>query len=249
MKKKINHHFSVDDVFKSLIEVTDKNIELKKHWFFSNFYKLWKKYKIKTGLYLFYSGKVDGEIRNLSEIRNIKKELKENWIFFGPHALNTSSPPHKFSPKVQKQHLSKIYSEISRFAGSKYFVKKVRLHEYSESFELKNFFKKYKVSTLFTTDKIVGAHRLPRKNKEDLLNYGITKFRNLKFIRTDLRIEMLTKNKKILNQKKILNIFTKKKFITIYSHEYELKRKKCRSILFETLDFLSKNFDIHLTKP
>ena len=69
MKKKINLHFSVDDVFKSLIEVTDKNIELKKHWFFSNFYKLWKNYKIQTGLYLFYSGKVDGEIRNLSEIR------------------------------------------------------------------------------------------------------------------------------------------------------------------------------------
>ena len=35
MKNKIYIHFSVDDVFNSLIEVTDNNIPLKKHWFFS----------------------------------------------------------------------------------------------------------------------------------------------------------------------------------------------------------------------
>ena len=58
MKKKINLHFSVDDVFESLIEVSDKNISLKKHWFFSKFYFLWKKYKLKTGLYLFYEVKL-----------------------------------------------------------------------------------------------------------------------------------------------------------------------------------------------
>ena len=36
MKKKIYLHFSVDDVFNSLIEVTDKNIKLNDHWFFSH---------------------------------------------------------------------------------------------------------------------------------------------------------------------------------------------------------------------
>ena len=100
MKKKINLHFSVDDVFKSLIEMlSDKNIKLQKHWFFSQFYNLWKKYKLKTGLYIFYEGEVDGRLRNLKEVRNITKELKGNWIYFGPHAHNFSSPPHKFSPK------------------------------------------------------------------------------------------------------------------------------------------------------
>ena len=81
MKKKINLHFSVDDVFKSLIEISDKNIKLQKHWFFSQFYNLWKKYKLKTGLYIFYEGEVDGRLRNLKEVRNITKELKGNWIY------------------------------------------------------------------------------------------------------------------------------------------------------------------------
>ena len=41
-------HFSVDDVFESLIEISDNNIPIKKHWFFKILYNLWKKYKIKT---------------------------------------------------------------------------------------------------------------------------------------------------------------------------------------------------------
>tara|TARA_B100000767_G_C19697275_1_gene506776 strand:+ start:354 stop:1103 length:750 start_codon:yes stop_codon:yes gene_type:complete len=249
MKKKIYVHFSVDDVFKSLIEITDKNIELKKHWFFSQFYKLWKKHKIKTGLYLFFSGKVNGRIRYLTEVRNINKELKENWIFFGPHALDTMSPPHKFSIMTQKQHLSKIYNEILRFSGAKYLTKKVRLHEYSESFELKKFFEKYKVLSLFSTDKDVGAHRLPKKNKEELLKFGITEFRKFQFIRTDFRIENFTKNNKILIQNKTHEIFNKRKFLTIYSHEYELEKKICRKNLFETINFLSKNYIIKSIKP
>ena len=108
MKNKILIHFSVDDVFKSLIEVSDKNIPLKKHWFFSQIYKLWKKYKIRTGLYLFYKGKINGKIRYLTEVKNLRKELKENWIYFGPHALDYDSPPHKYSLKEQKIHLQKL---------------------------------------------------------------------------------------------------------------------------------------------
>ena len=76
-------------------------------------------------------------MRNLSEVRDISDELKEGWIF-GPHALNFSSPPHKFSTKKQTNHLSK-YDEILRFAGKNYLTKQVRLHEYSESYELKIF--------------------------------------------------------------------------------------------------------------
>ena len=224
MKKKINLHFSVDDVFKSLIEISDKNIKLQKHWFFSQFYNLWKKYKLKTGLYIFYEGEVDGRLRNLKEVRNITKELKGNWIYFGPHAHNFSSPPHKFSPKKQIEHLSKINFEIKRFSGEKFFTKQVRLHEYSESFELSNFFHKYKVSSLFSTDKPVGAHRLPKKNKYDLIKFGKTKFKKMKFVRTDLRIEILANNKKISNQNQINEILKNRNFITIYTHERELKK-------------------------
>lgn len=249
MKKKINLHFSVDDVFESLIEVSDKNISLKKHWFFSKFYFLWKKYKLKTGLYLFYEGKISGHLRNLSEVRDISDELKEGWIFFGPHALNFSSPPHKFSTKKQTNHLSKIYDEILRFAGKNYLTKQVRLHEYSESYELKNFFNKKKVLSLFSTDKNIGAHRLPKKNKIELLDLGRTKYKNFEFFRTDFRIELLAQNKNNINQINIKKILDKRNFVTIYTHERELKKKKCIKKLNETIKFLSKNFKLKSLNP
>ncbi len=249
MKKKIYLHFSVDDVFKSLIEISDKNIKLKNHWFFSKFYKLWKKYKVTTSLYIFYEGKINGRLRSLTEVRNIAEELKENWIFFGPHALNFSSPPHKFPAKSQMKHIAKIYTEIQRFTGKKYFTKQVRLHEYSESYELKNFFNNYKVTSLFSTDKIVGAHRLPLKNKNQLLKTGKTIYKKLRFVRTDLRIEWMANNNKIKNENMISEILYNRNFITIYTHERELKKNKCSNNLTETFRFLSKNFQLLSVKP
>lgn len=249
MQKKIYLYFSVDDVFKSLIEITDKNIKLKNHWFFSLFYKLWKKYKIKTGLYLFYQGVINGRMRDLRQVRNIQEELNENWIYFGPHALDKFKPPHRFSVKSQKKHISKIYKEIYRFAGKNCTTKQLRLHEYSESFELERFFKKYNVASLFVTDKSVGAHRLPNKNKVELLNKGQTFYKKLNFIRTDFRIELLVKEKKLKNRKKIIKVLKNRNFITIYSHEYELKKKKCREKLFDIIKFLSKDYKLQIKRP
>ncbi len=248
MKNKILIHFSVDDVFKSLIEVSDKNIPLKKHWFFSQIYKLWKKYKIRTGLYLFYKGKINGKIRYLTEVKNLRKELKENWIYFGPHALDYDSPPHKYSLKEQKIHLQKIYDQINRFAGLKNLTKRVRLHEYSECYELYNLFKKYKVNTLFSTDKKVGSHRLPKKNRDELIFKGRTKYKNIFFVRTDFRIENLDKNLE-KNYYNFINISKKRKFITIYTHEYELKKKRIQNLLKNNMSFLSNKSYLLSIKP
>ena len=248
MKNKIYIHFSVDDVFKSLIEVTDKKIPLKKHWFFSQIYELWKKYNIKTGLYIFYKGKINGRNRSLTEVKNLKNDLKENWIYFGPHALNYASPPHKFSTKDQKKHINKIYEQIYRFAGQSNLTKKVRLHEYSECYELKNLFKTYKVNTLFSTDKNIGAHRLPKKNKNDLILTGKTIFKNINFRRTDFRIENLDKNtnKNLIKFNKVLK---KRKFITIYSHEYELKKQNIKKKLNDNISLLSKKYELISVRP
>lgn len=77
MIKEKGFHFSVDDVFKSLIEVSDKNIPLKKHWFFKQLYDLWKKNKIQIGCNIFYQGLVNGKRRNLGEVKSIKDQSLE----------------------------------------------------------------------------------------------------------------------------------------------------------------------------
>ena len=119
MLKKKRFHFSVDDVFSALIEISDNNILLKNHWFFKPLYILWKKYRIKTGLHLFYEGMIDGKLRNLKEIKKLNKNQFKDWLYIGPHGLNKETPPHLQSPNEQKKCFKKIINEINLFAGSK----------------------------------------------------------------------------------------------------------------------------------
>ena len=242
-------HFSIDDVFESLIEITDKKISLKKHFFYKELYKLWKKYGIRTGLHLFYEKKINGKLRTLKEVRSLKNELKENWLFFNIHALNNNVPPYKQSPNDQKKTFNKIFKEIERFAGKKYLTKYVRLHHYSESFELNNYFKKKKIIALFSTDRSVGSHRMPKKNSQELINLGETKYKSLEFIKTDFRLEWIENYNKKTITKKFKNCFDKKNRLIIYSHEYDFKRKKLRVALNKSMKILFQNFKVKVLKP
>lgn len=243
-------HFSVDDVFDSLIEISDNNILLKKHWFFKILYRLWKQYKIKTALYLFYEKKINGKVRTLKDVKNIKDQIKENWIYFNIHGLDKKNPPYTQSVKTQKKTFEKIRKEVIRFAGKKYLSSFVRLHYYSESFELSSYFKEKNIKGLFSTDKKTASYRLPKKNKAELIHNGDTIFKNLKFIRTDYRIEKLSKVFKHKNLDKILfKKFKKKSFMVIYTHEYELKKKLNINCLNDSIKVLTKNFKLHNLKP
>ena len=249
MKKKIKFHFSVDDVFESLIEISDSNKRLRDHWFFSYLYEIYKKYNIKIAVYLFYEQKINNRLRNLTQVKNIKKHLSENWLYFGAHALNYNNPPHKLSLQLQKRHMNQIYKEIIRFAGKKYLARKVRLHEYSECYELKNELKKYKVESLFATDRKTATYRMLNQNRRELLDRGHTTFKGMNFIRTDFRVEnMITKSKDI-NIKKIKNVMKNKNFLTIYTHEYELKKKICRNNFLNTLNNLIKIYNFESILP
>jgi len=244
MQKKINFHFSVDDVLKSLIEVSDKKIKLKDHWFFLYLYKIYLKYNVKISLYLFFEENMDGKKRNLTHVRNLKNELNENWLYFGAHSLNYDKPLHSQTVLQQKNDIKKIYKEIIRFAGKELLASKVRLHQYSECYEIKDILKTYNIKYLFTTDKNVGAHRLESKNKKDLLLKGFTKYKGVNFIRTDLRVEdMISKSfkKNIIDIKKIIK---KKNFLIIYTHEYELKKIICRTKFTSLLNLIATTFKL-----
>ncbi len=243
-------HFSIDDVFESLIEVSDKNIPLKKHWFFKILYELWKNYKIKTAIYLFYQKKMNGNIRTLKEVKNIKDQIKEGWIYFNFHGLDKHNPPFSQTTLNQKKTFEQIRSEIRRFAGKKYFSRFVRLHYYSEAFKLGEYFKKKKVKGLFTTDKKAISYNLPKKNNKELMNLGFSVFKKVKFIRTDFRIEKLS-NK--LNQRRIKYLFlqkkSRKKNIIIYTHEYELKKKRNLKCLKKSMKILVKDLKLKNINP
>ena len=64
MKKKINFHFSVDDVFETLIDISDKKVKLKNHWFFSQLFSCGKNLKLNLPYISF-----------MKETFQIKKEI------------------------------------------------------------------------------------------------------------------------------------------------------------------------------
>jgi hypothetical protein len=242
-------HFSIDDVFEFLIEISDKKIPIKKHYFFKSLYNIWKKYKIKTGLHIFYEGKIKNKLRTLKEVRIIKNEIKEGWIYFGAHALNVNTPPYSQTPLDQKKFINDTYKEIYRFAGKKFLCKRIRLHYYSESYEISKFLRNKKIYGLFSTDRKVGAHRLPKKFSKKLIEKGTLVYNKLQFIKTDYRIEFLINNSK----KKIINSFIKtleqKKFIIIYTHEYEFKKKVIINKLNKIMDILANRLKLKNIHP
>ncbi len=243
MIKNNSFHFSVDDVFNSLIEISDKKILLKDHWFFKQLYDLWKNYGVKTSCNLFFEGIVNDKKRNLQEVRCIKNEIAEGWLFFGPHALNSSTPPFKQNKTQQIKTFNGIYKEIDRFAGTKNRCKYIRLHHYSESYQLNNYWKQKKIKGLFSTDRSVGSHTMPNYISKKLINYGNAEYKSTLFIKTDFRVEWLSKIRKNI-QSEILKVFNlklkKKKFIIIYSHEYELKKNKNKKMLIKCISLIRK---------
>ena len=112
------YHFSVDDVFDSLIEVTDRGILLYEHPFFAMLWEMWQKHGLITGLHLFYQKELDGRLRTLKDVRDISEELRCGWLMFGPHALDPLTPPYSQSVEEQKIVFDNTYQQIKRFAGN-----------------------------------------------------------------------------------------------------------------------------------
>jgi hypothetical protein len=188
-----SYHFSVDDVFDCLIDIADQRLPVFRHPFFQFLEQLHEEFNATIDLYLFYQKKSGGRLRTLKDIpADVRETFKEcSWLRFGPHALEYETAPYSQTPDEQCQTFQRIYSEITRIAGKSRFSEYVRLHYFSESYELADFFQSVGVKALFTTDKPSVTYRMPDEVKTDLSTRGFAKFQGLSFIRTQLRAEHL----------------------------------------------------------
>ncbi|MDO8638406.1 MAG: hypothetical protein Q7R43_02435 [Candidatus Daviesbacteria bacterium] len=233
MIPKNSYHFSIDDVFDSLIEVSDKKIPLFDQLFFKFLKKIHEEFYVNIGLYLFYQKKIKGRLRTLKEVSNLKTQLEKiDWLFFAPHALEYEIPPYAQSIDEQINTFEKIYTEIDRFAGKSFHTKYIRLQYYSESFELVEYFKTKEVEALFTTDREIGSHRMPTEIGFKLIEKGYIKYKGMDFIRTQFRVEFFAKEE--ISEEEVLirmkNAFNKYGFIVFYTHEVDIMNEKGRKM-------------------
>lgn len=252
-KEQLRYHFSIDDIFESLIEVTDRNIPLFEHPYFALLKDLHNKYGTHVSLYVFFQREMQGRLRTLSEVRDLKNELEQagNWIHFGPHALDFDTRPYNQSPEDQVKVFDATYKEIDRFAGKNTYAELVRLHFYSESYELADYFKSHGVMSLLSTDREAGSHRMPQQIKDGLLGVGEASYEGAHFIRTQFRVEFFVQDG--LDERAIEILFREsfKKFgyVTLYTHEYELVRKEVLEKLELSLKVLHSLSNAEASQP
>lgn len=237
------YHFSIDDVFDSLIDATDRGIPLFEQPMFALLKEMHDTYGTHVGLNLFFQKEIDGKIRSLTEVRDLHAELITGggWLKFAPHALDFDTAPYDQQPSEQIKTFDCIYDEIDRFAGKEFYARWIRLHYYSESYELAAYFTSRGVQALFSTDRPVGSHRMPDDIKKALSTVGCATYQGMNFIRTQFRIEFFVDQKlesdairKLIQHS--LDIYG---YIIIYTHEYEFSRPEIQDMIRLTFQILS----------
>jgi len=243
--KKPFYHFSIDDVFDSLIEVSDSSDNFFSHYFFKFLEMIHVKYNTNFDLYCFYQNKINNKLRTLNEVSDEYKEifLNNSWLRFGPHALDYDSPPYAQTPEQQIQIFDSIYEEIKRFSGSFSKSEFLRLHFFTESYELSSYFKTKNVHSLFTTDKPAIAYRLNDDMKSDLTSNGHVKFNEIQFIRSHFRIETLVNENfsDVKICKLIDHCLSNHGFVAFLTHERELVRPEIQKTIEFVLNYLKEH--------
>ncbi len=238
------YHFSIDDIFECLIEVTDRNIPLFQHPVFSFLKELHTKYGVHIGLHVFLQREIDGKLRSLKEVRDLQDEIKSegSFLHFGPHALDFPTMPFSQSKEEQIETFDEIYKEIDRIAGKESYSRWVRLHFYSEMYELADYFKEKGVEALFSTDRPVGSHRMPDEIKQQLIQKGSATYEGMNFIRTQFRVEFFTSDRLDISaiENNFKNSIDQYGYVIFYTHEYEIIRSEVRQSLRLSLEALSK---------
>lgn len=233
------YHFSVDDVFDAFIEVSDRQLSLFDHPFFRFLKDIHAEFDSNISLYLFYQKNIQGRLRTLAEVTDTNRNiLRENeWLQLGPHALDYDTPPYAQTPTEQIKTFDAIYTEIDRFAEQGARSKWVRLHYFSESYELAEYFKAAGSNALLSTDKEAVSYRLPTFEKERLRNEGVVNYQGMTFVRSHLRIESLVRDGVVPHEVcgMIEPILTSFGHIVVMTHEYELARPEVRAMMVSTL--------------
>ena len=236
------YHFSVDDVFTSFIEVSDRKISLFEHPFFQFLKQVHTEFGSNVHLYLFYQKILNGTIRTLRDVSDsIKAEFEGNrWLHLGPHALDYDTPPYTQSSEEQIEVFDAIYSEIGRFAGKSMLSEWVRLHHFSESYELASYFRGKSVVALLSTDKRPISYRIPKYARKRLRNMGTVDYEGIAFVRSHLRVENFVGSGFSKNNvyKETDSLLTRPGWAVVLTHEQALMRPEVRAMTVSLLRYL-----------
>lgn len=238
----LNCHFSVDDVLLALLEVSRGGGSPADHPFFQFLVQVHEEFEIDVDLYLFREIQQVDRAGSLTEVSShLRDWFQQNpWLRFGPHAQNHDTRPHDQPPDEQQSFCEATYADIERFAGPGRTSRWVRLHYFSESYELATYLRSRKVEALLTTDKPAVSYRLPSTETEQLRVAGAVEFAGIRFVRSHVRIEALVGNAETdaALDMALRQLCPARGCTVVFTHEYELVRPEVRDMTWRVLSWL-----------
>ncbi len=233
-------HYSVDDVFESLVNLsTNQYDSIFEEEHFSFLKKLHDEYDINVSAYVFYD---NGEYDLTDVTDGFSSEFQDNadWLKFGFHSLNSDTNYEDSTKQEAKEDYDKVIDELTRITGGTDAVDTtVRLHNYSASNEaLKGF-----ISTDNGVEKLLSpedkrlAYDLNEEQTSYLYQYDYINENGVDYIKTDVRLENLD------NVEEFHDSFTKQDdlndMLVVFTHENYLVDPEIQSKTHELLNMFN----------
>ena len=238
------YHFSIDDVFECLIDATENYSDLFRQPLFSFLRRMHARYGANVDLYLFNRAHVDGRVRSLQDVSDKFRHQFQYaaWLRLGPHAQEYDVPPHKQTPAEQLETFDETYREIERFAGPAKTTGFVRLHFFSEAFELASYFLARGTHTLMLTDKPAVAYRLDEPRRQQLSRNGWLTHEGLCLLQSHFRMENLVRDNVDAESTYgfIADTIARRGHVCLFTHEIDLQNQLVQAKTEESLRFAAQ---------
>lgn len=234
-------HISIDDVFDCLIDIVDRGQSVARQPVLG-FCEALAAEGAPVDLYVFRSAIVGGRLRRLDEVGPAAAErlAAVPGIRFGPHAEDYATAPHAQPLDAQRETMAGLFAAIGRFASARQRSRWLRLHYFSECYELAPLWRSNGVEALFTTDKPAIAYRLPEEARESLRLRGAVDFGGIGFRRSHLRLESFADEAADLPRflARIDAALADHGFVTLFTHEVDIADPRVRTLALASVRHL-----------
>jgi hypothetical protein len=236
------YHFSVDDVF-DMIASAETDCAVADRPPFRFLLDLAQSHCTVTDLYVFLRGRQRDRSYSLHDVSSFacRQLARLDGLRFGPHGRDYALPPHAQSLLEQDRSLTELYRAISRFCDSSKLSRWVRLHEFSECYEIAPLFLERGVSALLLTDKPAVTYRLGGLHKAALIENGWTEENGLCFIRSHLRLERCQAEGLSVSEvcSQAAKIVDRCGFVVLFTHEVSLANPRVREMARACIESLA----------
>ncbi len=235
-------HFSIDDVFDCLVELSERGSPAEAQPVLAFCRALAEKGAL-TDLYCFRRGPgPDGAIWRLDDLspEACDSLRRLEGVRFGPHAEDYATAPHAQTLDEQTRTFEGLFRALGRFAGEEQRARWLRLHYFSECHEIAPLWQAHGVEALLTTDKPAIAYRLPPPERETLARQGSVMVGGLRFIRSHLRLETFAAEAADPPRflARVDAALETHGFVTLFTHEIDLADARVRALALASIRHL-----------